>query len=253
MINNKKVFLVFIICFFTFATLALFPNYGDKVRLNIYFLKSNLEKPFKYLNFKISNYLDILNANKNYSKIINNLENENTYLKQVNSYLRLITSKYADQYKIFHENSLLLPQSIGVSIIGDRNLTYNKSFIINKGSNSGVKVGDYVIDVLNVVGRVKSTSANTSEIITVKSINYGDEVFINSRSYIVSGTNNEYLSFLRQKESMDIPNFRFGDIAVIQKDNVNLILGRVDFIEDQPVLITNNEININNLRVYSDD
>ena len=52
---------------------------------------------------------------------------------------------------------------------------------------------------------------------------------------------------------MDIPNFRFGDIAVIQKDNVNLILGRVDFIEDQPVLITNNEININNLRVYSDD
>jgi len=133
------------------------------------------------------------------------------------------------------------------------NIKYNKSFIINKGSNSGVKVGDYVIDVLNVVGRVKSTSDSTSEIITVKSINYGDEVFINSRSYIVSGTNNEYLSFLRQKESMDIPNFRFGDIAVIQKDNVNLILGRVDFIEDQPVLITNNEININNLRVYSDD
>lgn len=253
MINNKKVFLVFIICFFSFTTLALFPNYGDKLRLNVFFIKSIIEKPFEYLYLKIGNYFNTINTNKDYIQIINNLESENIYLKEVNSYLRLIASKYAEQYKIFHENTIPLPQSVGVSIIGNRNLTYDKSFIINKGSNSGIKVGDYVIDVLNVVGRVKSTTANTSEVITVKSINYGDEVEINSRSYIVSGTNNEYLSFLRQKESMDIPNFRFGDIAIIKKNHVNLMLGRVDFIDDQPVLLTNDDINLNNLRVYSDD
>ena len=55
-------------------------------------------------------------------------------------------------------------------------------------------------------------------------------------SYIVSGTNNDYLSFLRQKESTEIFQiFKFGDIAVIQKDDItSKILGIVDLIEDQP-------------------
>ena len=67
-------------------------------------------------------------------------------------------------------------------LLGDRNLTYNKNFIINKGSNSGVKVGDYIIDGLNIVGRVNiALLVVLPRVVTVKSINYGDEVFINGR------------------------------------------------------------------------
>ena len=38
MINNKKVFLIYIICFFLFLTLILFPNYNSKTQLFTYFV-----------------------------------------------------------------------------------------------------------------------------------------------------------------------------------------------------------------------
>ena len=53
--------------------------------------------------------------------------------------------------------------------IRDRNLVYNKNFIINKGSKNGISIGDYIIDGLNIVGRVVNINFNTSEVITIKS------------------------------------------------------------------------------------
>ena len=107
-------------------------------------------------------------------------------------------------------------------------------------------IGDYIIDGLSIVGRVVNINFNTSEVITVKSINYGDEVFINGKSYIVSGTNNNYLSFLRQKESTEIPDFKAGDIAVIYLDYITLRLGVVSYENNQPILLTSDITNLYN-------
>ena len=114
-------------------------------------------------------------------------------------------------------------------------------------------IGDYVIDGLNIVGRVVNINLNTSEVVTVKSINYGDEVFINGKSYIVSGTNNNYLSFLRQKESTEVPDFQSGDVAVVHLDKVILRLGIVSFENKQPILLTSDVTNLENLRVVTND
>ena len=146
-----------------------------------------------------------------------------------------------------------MPISIGVQVLGDRNLVYNKNFIINKGSKNGLVIGDYVIDGLNIVGRVININLNTSEVVTIKSINYGDEVFINGKSYIVSGTNNNYLSFLRQKENTEAPDFQSGDVAVVHLNNVILRLGIVSFENNQPILLTSDVINLENLRAVTND
>ena len=114
-------------------------------------------------------------------------------------------------------------------------------------------IGDYVIDGLNIVGRVVNINLNTSEVVTVKSINYGDEVFINGKSYIVSGTNNNYLSFLRQKESTEVPDFQSGDVAVVHLDKVILRLGIVSFENNQPILLTSDITNLENLRAVTND
>ena len=164
-----------------------------------------------------------------------------------------MTSKYSEQNKIFHQAAIKIPISIGVQVLGDRNLVYNKNFIINKGSKNGLVIGDYVIDGLNIVGRVVNINLNTSEVVTVKSINYGDEVFINGKSYIVSGTNNNYLSFLRQKESTEVPDFQSGDVAVVHLDNVILRLGIVSFENKQPILLTSDVTNLENLRAVTND
>ena len=253
MINNKKVFLTYIICFFLFLTLILFPNYNSKTKLFTYFLKDKVESPFIFVSTEIRDLFLVFNLNFDHMNTIKKLEDDNNYLLSINKYLLTLTSKYSEQNKIFHQSSLKLPISVGVQVLGDRNLVYNKNFIINKGSNSGLAIGDYIIDGLNIVGRVVNINSNTSEVVTVKSINYGDEVFINGKSYIVSGTNNNYLSFLRQKESTEIPDFKAGDIAVIYLDNITLRLGIVSYNNNQPILLTPDITNFENLRAVTND
>ena len=253
MINNKKVFLIYTICFFLFLTLILFPNYNSKTKLFIYFLKDKVESPFIFISNEVRDLFLALNLNFDHISVIKKLENDNNYLRSINKYLLTLTSKYSEQNKIFHQSSIKLPISVGVQVLGDRNLVYNKNFIINKGSNSGLAIGDYIIDGLSIVGRVVNINFNTSEVITVKSINYGDEVFINGKSYIVSGTNNNYLSFLRQKESTEIPDFQVGDIAVVLLDDLILRLGIVSYDNNQPILLTPDITNFENLRAVTND
>ena len=253
MINNKKVFLIYIISFFLFLTLVLFPNYNSKTKLFTFFVKEKIETPFIFVGKEVRDLLMVLNLNFDYMNTIKKLEGDNNYLRSINKYLLTLTSKYSEQNKIFHQSSIKLPISVGVQVLGDRNLVYNKNFIINKGSNNGLVIGDYVIDGLNIVGRVVNINLNTSEVVTVKSINYGDEVFINGKSYIVSGTNNNYLSFLRQKESTEVPDFQSGDVAVVHLDNVILRLGIVSFENNQPILLTSDITNLENLRAVTND
>ncbi len=253
MINNKKVFLIYIISFFLFLTLILFPNYNSKTKLFTFFVKEKIETPFIFVGKEVRDLFMVLNLNFDYMNTINKLEGDNNYLRSINKYLLTLTSKYSEQNKIFHQSAIAIPLSIGVKVLGDRNLVYNKNFIINKGSKNGLVIGDYVIDGLNIVGRVININLNTSEVVTVKSINYGDEVFINGKSYIVSGTNNNYLSFLRQKESTELPDFQSGDVAVVHLNNVILRLGIVSFENKQPILLTSDVTNLENLRAVTND
>ena len=253
MINNKKVFLIYIICFFLFLTLILFPNYNSKTKLFTYFVKEKVESPFILVSNEVRDLFLVLDLNFDYMNTIKKLEDENNYLQSINKYLLTLTSRYSEQNKIFHQSSVKLPISVGVQVLGDRNLVYNKNFIINKGSNNGLAIGDYIIDGLSIVGRVVNINFNTSEVVTVKSINYGDEVFINGKSYIVSGTNNNYLSFLRQKESTEIPDFQVGDIAVVPLDELILRLGIVSYDNNQPILLTPDITNFENLRAVTND
>ena len=253
MINNKKVFLAYTVFFFIFLTFLLFPKYGDNTKLYSYYIKEKLEKPFGFVGVNIKNYYSLIKSNKIHLKNIAQLEKENEYLININKYLLTITSKYNDQYKIFHENYPTIPTTIGASVIGDRNLSLNRNFIINKGKQSGIDIGNYVLDGINVVGRIKSITDNNAEVVTVVSNDYGDEVVINNQLFIVTGTNNNYLSFLRQKNAIEKMNFKKNQKVIIKNEFVELVLGRIDFINNQPVVITPKNLNLDNLRVIIND
>ena len=253
MISNKKVFLVYIFFFFIFLTFLLFPKYGDNTKLYSYFLKEKLEKPFGFVGVNINNFYSLFQSNKLHQKNIIQLEKENEYLLRINKYLLTITSKYNDLYKIFHEDYPTIPTTIGVSVIGDRNLSLNRNFIINKGKQSGINIGNYVLDGINVIGRIKSITNNNAEVVTVVSNDYGDEVIINNQLFIVTGTNNNYLSFLRQKNAIEKISFKKNQKVIIKNEFVELVLGRIDFINKQPVVITHKKLNLDNLRVLIND
>ena len=253
MLNNKKISLIYTVCLFLFLTLILFPNYDIKAKLFTFFVKEKLQSPFIFVSNEVSNIFAVVNLNKNYTNDIKKLKNENNYLRSINKYLLILTSKYSEQNKIFQNSNLEIPVSVGIKVLGDKNLVYNKNFIINKGFKNGISIGNYIIDGLNIVGRVVRVNSYTAEVVTIKSTNYGDEVFINGKSYIVSGTNNNYLCFLRQKESTEIPDFKSGDIAVVHLDNIILRLGIVSFSNNQPIILTSDIKNLENLRVVTND
>tara|TARA_B100000925_G_scaffold24115_1_gene16384 strand:- start:558 stop:1229 length:672 start_codon:yes stop_codon:yes gene_type:complete len=223
------------------------------MKLHSYFLKEKLETPFSFFNLKINNFYSLFQSNKLHQKNIIQLEKENEYLLRINKYLLTITSKYNDLYKIFHEDYPTIPTTIGVSVIGDRNLSLNRNFIINKGKQSGVNIGNYVLDGINVIGRIKSITNNNAEVVTVISNDYGDEVIINNQLFIVTGTNNNYLSFLRQKNAIEKISFKKNQKVIIKNEFVELVLGRIDFINKQPVVITHKKLNLDNLRVLIND
>jgi hypothetical protein len=58
---------------------------------------------------------------------------------------------------------------------------------------------------------------------------------------------------LRQRNSIKEIKLDVGKKAIIEKDHVNLILGHVSYIDDQPVIYTGSNFNLDNLRVIIDD
>ena len=253
MINNKKVFLTYILVFFVFLTFILFPKYENITKLYSYYIKENLENPFRYIDSKFSNLYSSFQSNRVHLSSISKLQKENDYLTNINQYLKTVISKYSDQHKIFHNNYPAIPISIGVSVIGDRDLSLNKNFIINKGKESGIVIGDYVLDGVDVVGRIKSTTSNNAEVVTVYSNDYGDEVVIDNQLFIVTGTNNNFLSFLRKKDTIVETFFKKNQKVIVKKELVNLILGRIGFIDKQPVVFPKQKLNLDNLRVLIND
>ena len=104
-----------------------------------------------------------------------------------------------------------------------------------------------------IKGCIKNITNNNAEVVTVISKDYGDEVVINNQLFIVTGTNNNHLSFLRQKNAIDNINFKKNQKVIIKNESVDLVLGRIDFINKQPVVITPRNLNLDNLRVLIND
>ena len=76
---------------------------------------------------------------------------------------------------------------------------------------------------------------------------------INNQLFIVTGTNNNYLSFLRQKNTIEEIIFKKNQKVIIKNEFVNLTLGRIDFIDKQPVVVIPKKLDLDNLRVLIND
>ena len=81
------------------------------------------------------------------------------------------------------------------------------------------------------------------------SSDYGDEVIIDNELFIVTGTNNNYLSFLRQKNDIEEIRLKKNLKVIIKNEFVDLTLGKIDFINQQAVIVVPQIINLDNLRV----
>ena len=237
MTNNKKLLLLFIILFISFILVFFFPSIGSKIRSQFYFSKDILYTPVESLINNTQHYFNVLKTkNKNINEI-KKLEREILNLKSINLMLINSLSKFNELNYILNEDLEDFPKSLGVNIIGNKNHLINDLFIIDKGFSSGISAGNYVISNNNVIGRIKTVNSNNSEVVGILNVDYGDEVLIDKKSYIVSGNNKE-LIFIRQKDSTEDLKLNVGDIAKIKINNHYLKIGHVKLLNSDFVIET---------------
>ena len=236
MTNKKKLLVLLLGVFILFISLFVFPSINTKARLNFYIIKENIFKPVNLIKYEFIKYINLLNINDNREEYTEKLEHKIKELEFENNNLVLLLSKFNELKEILYQDLTSIPKSVGVRIIGNKNHSIKDNFIIDKGKSSGISVGDYVVSNKSIIGRVKFIDKHSSEVVSILSDDYGDEVIIGFKSYIVSGANKNYINFIRQKDSTEKFQLNIGDKVKIKIGNYYLKLGEVRYMNGKYIV-----------------
>ena len=150
------------------------------------FVISVPEKTIKLIDEKLDYHLDV------HSRAIV-LEEQLTDFKSRDVSLKILefeNQKLKEQL----DDYLVSNEIIYSKIIIDTNSPYLKSFVINKGSRDGIKVGMVVLDQNYLVGKVIEVNFKTSRVLLLSDINSNIPISISPGNLqaIATGTSNDY-------------------------------------------------------------
>ena len=108
------------------------------------------------------------------------------------------------------DDYLVSSEIIYSKIIIDNNSPYLKSFVINKGSRDGVKVGMVVLDQNYLVGKIIEVNFNTSRVLLLSDINSNIPISISPGNLqaIATGTSDDFakVNYLKKTHFNKISN-----------------------------------------------
>jgi len=166
------------------------------------FVISVPEKTLNLINKKLNYHLDV------HSRTIV-LEDQLTDFKSRDVSLKILefeNQKLKEQL----DDYLVSNEIIYSKIIIDTNSPYLKSFVINKGSRDGIKVGMVVLDQNYLVGKVIEVNFKTSRVLLLSDINSNIPISISPGNLqaIATGTSNDYakVTYLKKTHYDKISN-----------------------------------------------
>ena len=166
------------------------------------FVISVPEKAIKLIDEKLDYHLDV------HSRAIV-LEEQLTDFKSRDVSLKILefeNQKLKEQL----DDYLVSNEIIYSKIIIDTNSPYLKSFVINKGSRDGIKVGMVVLDQNYLVGKVIEVNFKTSRVLLLSDINSNIPISISPGNLqaIATGTSDDYakVTYLKKTHYDKISN-----------------------------------------------
>lgn len=215
---NKKFYYILIITILIIIGIFLFNNQNFT---NTFFFKNTknilekskniVSKPFINISYKISNlgkYNAIINENKQLNK-------ENQELKIKTEKILLLEKELTEMKKILNLNELYIDYELVTATVSSRNVDYwFNNITINKGEKDGIKVGDACITVNGLIGKIISTTKDSSvvKLITNKEKNSKISVIVESKTGYKQGSiidyQNDYLVVegINNYDGIDINN-----------------------------------------------
>ena len=199
------IILSILILFFSnqnFKIVSLIKSGINEVIFRGSFIISLPEKSLSSLNEKINYHLNV------HSRAVI-LEDQLTEFKSKDVSLKILefeNQKLKEQL----DDYLVSNEIVYSKIIIDNNSPYLKSFVINKGSRDGIKVGMIVLDQNYLVGKVIEVNFKTSRVLLLSDINSNIPITISPGNLqaIATGTSGEYakVNYLKKIHYDEITN-----------------------------------------------
>lgn len=222
--NNKLKYIIISIFIFAVLIGITVNTINDSRNLNFFeksikdsviFVEKIFYTPVKYVNEKISEIKESKNLYKKYTKLLKKVEKTDLYYAQIEELQKEVT----ELKSTLNLNATLSEYNyVNATVVG-RNIGYwYNTLNIDKGSKSGIKVGDAVITEKGLIGKIINTSnfsstvklLTTDEIINKISIKIssGDDYFYG----LLSGYNVEK-NFYEIEGITDYNIIKEGDIV----------------------------------------
>ena len=161
-----------------------------------------VSSPAKGINFVLDEVREHFNIYNEYKE----LKEENIELKSRISNSNFLELENTQLRKLIEEDVESPGSFVSARVMLDKKSPYLKSFILNSGSNKGIKNGMAVLHKKNFVGRIVDVNFFSSRVLLVSDLNSKIPVVIEPSGYhaILSGHNDEFptLEFLPENHSV---------------------------------------------------
>lgn len=230
--NNKLKYIIISIFIFAVLIGITVNTINDSRNLNFFeksikdsviFVEKIFYTPVKYVNEKISEIKESKNLYKKYTKLLKKVEKTDLYYAQIEELQKEVT----ELKSTLNLNATLSEYNyVNATVVG-RNIGYwYNTLNIDKGSKSGIKVGDAVITEKGLIGKIINTSNFSS---TVKLLTT-DEI-INKISIKISSGDDYFYGLLSgynvEKKVYEIEGIT--DYNIIKERDIVTTTGLTDY------------------------
>ncbi len=230
--NNKLKYIIISIFIFAVLIGITVNTINDSRNLNFFeksikdsviFVEKIFYTPVKYVNEKISEIKESKNLYKKYTKLLKKVEKTDLYYAQIEELQKEVT----ELKSTLNLNATLSEYNyVNATVVG-RNIGYwYNTLNIDKGSKSGIKVGDAVITEKGLIGKIINTSNFSS---TVKLLTT-DEI-INKISIKISSGDDYFYGLLSgynvEKNVYEIEGIT--DYNIIKEGDIVTTTGLTDY------------------------
>ncbi len=230
--NNKLKYIIISIFIFAVLIGITVNTINDSRKLNFFeksikdsviFVEKIFYTPVKYVNEKISEIKESKNLYKKYTKLLKKVEKTDLYYAQIEELQKEVT----ELKSTLNLNATLSEYNyVNATVVG-RNIGYwYNTLNIDKGSKSGIKVGDAVITEKGLIGKIINTSNFSS---TVKLLTT-DEI-INKISIKISSGDDYFYGLLSgynvEKNVYEIEGIT--DYNIIKEGDIVTTTGLTDY------------------------
>ena len=230
--NNKLKYIIISIFIFAVLIGITVNTINDSRNLNFFeksikdsviFVEKIFYTPVKYVNEKISEIKESKNLYKKYTKLLKKVEKTDLYYAQIEELQKEVT----ELKSTLNLNATLSEYNyVNATVVG-RNIGYwYNTLNIDKGSKSGIKIGDAVITEKGLIGKIINTSNFSS---TVKLLTT-DEI-INKISIKISSGDDYFYGLLSgynvEKNVYEIEGIT--DYNIIKEGDIVTTTGLTDY------------------------